>query len=508
MGGASGQITKVLSRRRSYRHQWHIIEVIFILLFDALLVTLAFTAAYNLRYKVLFNNNNLLHFIRSILSGVTLSPHGKDVFAPYSSFVSLEIGIVIGLAVIFAVRGLYNIRLTGTWFRQAWTIASSTTMGMAFLITYYFVFEPPSNSRLLVPFVWLMAIIVLCIGRLIASGIMGALYRVGFAETRLLVVGSGRLGKMIMQHITANPSLGYSIVGFLHDMDAPPSDFGRFKMLGTLEDLGMVIRSMQIDEVIIALPAHLHQQSIRTVRLCERVGASFKLVPDLYELSLSRIDMETVEGIPLIGIKQASLNSVQRAITRVVDIVVAAALIVGLSPFWLCIALAIRLNSPGKVIYKTTRIGLNGKPFQMYKFRTMYNGSDHLKVSLMAQNEAQGPLFKIRDDPRITPVGRFLRRKSFDETPQFFNVIRGEMSLVGPRPPLPSEVAQYEEWQKGRLDIKPGITGLWQVRGRSDLSFDEGVLMDLYYIENWSLRLYFQVLLRTIPAVLFGRGAY
>ncbi len=279
-------------------------------------------------------------------------------------------------------------------------------------------------------------------------------------------------------------------------------------MLGTLDDLGMVIRSMQIDEVIIALPAHLHQQSIRTVRLCERVGASFKLVPDLYELSLARIDMEAVEGIPLISIKQVSLNSIQRAITRVVDVVLATVLIVGLSPIWLCIALAIRLDSPGKVIYKTTRIGLNGKPFQMYKFRTMYKGSDRLKSSLMAQNEAQGPLFKIRDDPRITPMGRFLRRRSFDETPQFFNVIRGEMSLVGPRPPLPSEVAQYEEWQKGRLAIKPGITGLWQVRGRSDLSFDEGVLMDLYYIENWSLRLYFQVLLRTIPTVLFGRGAY
>jgi len=279
-------------------------------------------------------------------------------------------------------------------------------------------------------------------------------------------------------------------------------------MLGTLDDLGMVIRSMQIDEVIIALPAHLHQQSIRTVRLCERVGASFKLVPDLYELSLARIDMEAVEGIPLISIKQVSLNSVQRAITRVVDIVVATLLMVAFSPIWLGIALLICLDSRGKAIYKTTRIGLNGKPFQMYKYRTMYKGSDELKASLMAQNEAQGPLFKIRDDPRITPMGRFLRRRSFDETPQFFNVIRGEMSLVGPRPPLPSEVAQYEEWQKGRLAIKPGITGLWQVRGRSDISFDEGVLMDLYYIENWSLRLYFQVLLRTIPAVLFGRGAY
>src|SRR5947209_6258157 len=243
MGGASGQITKVLSRRRSYRHQWHIIEVISILLLDALLVTLAFSAAYYLRYKVLFNKTNLHYFIRNILSGVALSPHEKDVFAPYSSFVALEIGIVVGLIAIFAVRGLYNIRLTGTWFRQVWTIASSTTMGMAFLITYYFVFQPPSNSRLLVPFVWLMAIVVLCMGRLIVSGIMGGLYRVGFAETRMLVVGSGRLGKMIMQHIAANPSLGYSIVGFLHDMNEQPGDFGRFKMLGTLDDIGLVIRS-------------------------------------------------------------------------------------------------------------------------------------------------------------------------------------------------------------------------------------------------------------------------
>jgi len=508
MGGASGSLTKVLSQRRSHRHQWHIFEVVTILIVDAALVHLAFLMAYDLRYKILFNNSDLLHIIRHNLSGEALNPHIKDVFAPISSFASLEIGIICGLIAIFAIRGLYTFRLTGTWFRQAWTIVSSATMGMAFLITYYFVFQPPSNSRLLVPFVWAMSIVTLCLGRLIASAVMGLLYRLGIGETRLLVVGSGRLGKMIMQHIAANPNLGYSLVGFLHDMEAPPSDFGRFKMLGTLEDLGMVIRSMQVDEVIIALPAHLHQQCIRTVRLCERVGASFKLVPDLYELSLSRIDMEAVEGIPLIGIKQVSLNSVQRAITRAVDILAAVLLIVLGSPLWLCIALAIRLNSRGGVIYKTTRIGLNGKPFMMYKFRSMYNGSDQLKAALMSQNEAQGPLFKMRDDPRITPVGRFLRRRSLDEIPQFINVIRGEMSLVGPRPPLHSEVIQYEEWQKGRLAIKPGITGLWQVRGRSDINFDEGVLMDLYYIENWSLRLYFQILLRTIPAVIFSRGAY
>ena len=265
---------------------------------------------------------------------------------------------------------------------------------------------------------------------------------------------------------------------------------------------------MQIDEVIIALPSTMHQQSIKSVRLCERLGASFKLVPDLYELSLSRIDMEAVEGIPLISIKQISLNTIQRIITRFVDISVSLLILMLGSPVWLCIALAIRLSSPGEIIYKQTRIGLDGCPFKVYKFRSMYKNADQLMASLWVKNEAQGPLFKMRDDPRITPVGKFLRRTSLDEFPQIINVLRGEMSLVGPRPPLPSEVAQYEDWQKGRLAIKPGMTGLWQVRGRSNLNFDEGVLMDLYYIENWSLRLYFLILFRTIPAVLTNRGAY
>ncbi len=512
VGGATGPISKSISERRSHRRQWRIFECIAMVIVDAMLVDISFRLAYYLRYTVFFGNNLLLAF-RNNLLGIENNAHTiqkiqPDVHTPMSSFQSLEIGIVVGLILIFALRGLYNIRLTGTWFHQVWTIVSSTTLGLAFLVTYYFIFQPPSSSRLLVPFVWATAIVVLCTARLIVSSVMGILYRLGLGETRLLVVGSGRLGKMIMQHIVANPNLGYNIVGFLHDMNEPPSDFGRFKMLGTLDDLGMVIRSMQIDEVILALPSHLHQQSIRSVRLCERLGTSFKLVPDLYELSLSRIDMEAIEGIPLIGIKQVSINSMQQIVTRIADIIVAFLILIIGFPIWLCIALAIRLSSSGPILYKQTRIGLNGRPFKVYKFRSMYKNADARLADLMPHNEVQGPLFKIKDDPRITPVGKFLRHTSFDEIPQLFNVIQGEMSLVGPRPPLPHEVAQYAEWQKGRLAIKPGMTGLWQVRGRSDISFDEGVLMDLYYIENWSLRLYFQILLRTIPAVLFRRGAY
>jgi len=510
--GATGPITRAISQRRSHRRQWRIFEFVAMIILDAVLVDAAFRLAHYLRYYVLFNSP-VLSNIRINLSRIdNPSTHSAlssvDQYTKLSSYLGLEVGVVIGLIAIFALRGLYGIRLTGSWFRQAWNIVSSATLGLAFLITYYFVFQPAANSRLLMLFVWAMAILILCLGRLIVSATMGMLYRLGLGETRLLVVGSGRLGKMIMQHIAASPNLGYSIVGFLNDMNEPPSDFGRFKMLGTLDDLGMVIRSMQVDEVIIALPANLHQQSIRSVRLCEHLGTSFKLVPDLYELSISRIDMEAIEGIPLLGIRQASINTLQRFVTRTVDIVLSILILALGLPFWLCIALAIRLNSPGEVIYRQTRIGQNGRPFKVYKFRSMYKDAENVLSDLLIYNEAQGPLFKMKDDPRITPVGKFLRRTSFDEIPQLINVIQGEMSLVGPRPPLPHEVAQYEEWQKGRLAMKPGMTGLWQVRGRSDISFDEGVLMDLYYIENWSLRLYFQILLRTIPAVVRSRGAY
>ena len=507
MPGATGPITKAISRRRSHRHQWFIFESVAMIILDAWLITTAFWLAYQFRYY-LQQSSELSSIFNTLRSHLTDAGPTRGILAPYATFIPLETSIVIGLILIFAVRGLYAMRLTGTLFRQVWGIISSSTLGVAFMITYFFVFQPTASSRLLVPFVWITTIIVLCIGRVIVSGAMGALYRLGLGETRLLVVGSGRLSKMIMQHIAANPSLGYSIVGFLHDMNEQPGDFGRFKMLGTLDDIGLVIRSMQIDEVIIAVPSHMNQYAIRAVKMCERLGASFKLVPDLYELSLSRIDMESVEGIPLIGIKQVSLNKVGQLVTRVVDIAVASLVVLIGLPIWLCLSIIIYLTSPGPILYKSIRVGLDGEPFYMFKFRSMYQDADKVLAKLMAQNEAQGPLFKMKHDPRITPIGRFIRRTSIDEFPQMLNVLKGDMSLVGPRPPLPQEVAQYEEWHKGRLVIKPGLTGLWQVRGRSDLSFDEGVLMDLYYIENWSLRLYFQILLRTIPAVIFRRGAY
>jgi exopolysaccharide biosynthesis polyprenyl glycosylphosphotransferase len=511
--GVTGTISQVISRRRSHRRQWRIFERVFMVTLDAALLVLSFYLAHFLRYNVLHGAD----FLSAMASAITGEKINQFQEKRFSQSIPLIASFVISLTAIFATRGLYNLRLTGSWFRQMWIIITSTTIGVAWLMVYYFFFSYSNplelTSRSLVLFIWLFTILVLGTGRLLISVAMGMLYRMGHGETRLLIVGSGRLGKLIMQHIAANPALGYSIVGFLHDLNEPLGDFGRFKMLGTIDDIKQVIRAMQVDEVIIALPSYMDQHVVYSVKQCEHLGTTFKLIPDLYEVNLSRIDMETIEGIPLLGIKQASLNRFQHAITRLIDIIIAGIILLLGSPLWLCLAMAVRLSSPGEVIFKQPRVGLTPvgskeKYFFCYKFRSMYKDADRRLAQLLDQNEAKGPLFKMKDDPRITPVGKFLRRTSLDEIPQLLNVLKGDMSLVGPRPAVPREVEQYEEWQRGRLAIKPGLTGLWQVRGRSDLSFDEGVLMDLYYIENWSLHLYIRILLRTIPAVLFSQGAY
>jgi exopolysaccharide biosynthesis polyprenyl glycosylphosphotransferase len=228
----------------------------------------------------------------------------------------------------------------------------------------------------------------------------------------------------------------------------------------------------------------------------------------VFQLSLGGVDVEAINGIPLIGVKQTTLKGWNLAVKRAFDLVLASLGTLLLAPLWGMVALAIRLDSPGPILFRQGRIGRDGKCFTFYKFRSMVQGAEAAADQLRTLNEASGPLFKIKDDPRCTRVGRFIRRTSIDELPQLINVLRGDMSLVGPRPGLPSEVAQYQEWHRRRLEIVPGMTGLWQVSGRSNLTFDEMVMLDIYYGENWSLGTDARILLRTVPQVLFGDGAY
>lgn len=464
---------------------------------DAIVIALSYYAAYYTRYVV--------------LHGVSLT--SVFINQPFSNFQTLGALATMALLAMFWLRGLYRQRTAGAWFRQFWIIISSTTMVFAVFSAYEYVFQRTDifvrDSRSLVTLTWLTVIVGMGLMRLVISSCLSLLYQRGIFLTPLIVVGSSRLGKLMMQQIAATPSLGYRVVGYIHDQDDEPQDFGRFPVLGVLSDLDNVIRSQRIEQVIIALPSHKRKLILAAVNTCERAGADFRLAPDLFEMSLSRIDVDAIEGIPLIGLRRNLTSSFQFAVKRAIDIAGSLlVLVVGL-PVWLLIALAIKLDSPGPVLHQQTRLGYRGHPFPCFKFRSMYVNADKMRARLeVATDGDQRGKFKLKNDPRRTRVGRFIRAASLDEIPQLLNVLRGEMSLIGPRPPLPVEFDKYEDWEKARLEMPPGITGLWQVRGRSDIDFDEMVLMDLYYIENWSLHLDVQIALQTIPAVLSRKGAY
>ena len=241
---------------------------------------------------------------------------------------------------------------------------------------------------------------------------------------------------------------------------------------------------------------------------CERERVRARIVPDLFQMRLSQVDIEDLNGIPLLGMRDRTISGWNLVLKRSMDFVIALFGLLLLSPIMLLIAIAIKLDSPGPALFQQTRVGKGGQEFGMYKFRSMQRDAEERLSTLHDQNEADGPLFKIREDPRRTKVGIWLRKTSLDELPQLYNVLRGEMSLVGPRPPLQSEVSRYQPWQRKRLEVAPGMAGLSQVSGRSNLSFDEMAFLDLYYIENWSPALDIMILLRMVPRVLFGDGAY
>jgi exopolysaccharide biosynthesis polyprenyl glycosylphosphotransferase len=235
---------------------------------------------------------------------------------------------------------------------------------------------------------------------------------------------------------------------------------------------------------------------------------SFRLVPDLFEMRFNEVSIDALNGVPLIGVKDSALQGFNLYVKRVMDFALALVVLVVAAVPMAVIAGIIKLTSPGPVLFKQIRVGKDGRIFTCYKFRSMYKDAEERLEELREFSEVDGPIFKMRNDPRLTPFGKLLRRTSLDELPQLFNILRGEMSWVGPRPPTPQEVARYTEWHLKRLDVTPGLTGLWQVSGRSDLSFDEMVKLDLYYADNWSLTVDMMIILRTIPAVLKREGAY
>ncbi len=459
-------------------------------LLDAILINLSFGLAYYVRYE-------LELFV----------PVSDEFFAPYTAYLTFQLAYTALELIFLGLDGVYTPRRGGAWLTEFYRIANATTTVGILLYAAIFILLPPVYSRVLILEAVVITIALLSGARGVRRMVEAQLRKRGVGVARVIIVGAGETGRAVMRSIVARPELGYQIVGFVDD-DPGKGHLGRFKALGGLGQLDFLIRAERVGEVIITLPSMYHRKIVEVVRACERLGARARVVPDLFQLSISRVDVDDIAGIPLLGIRQATIPRAGRLLKRALDIFVSALALLVTSPLMLLIAVVVQLESPGPAIFRQIRVGQRGRPFTFYKFRSMREGAEEEQAQLLDRNEASGPLFKIRDDPRLTRVGRFLRRASLDELPQFINVLRGEMSLVGPRPGPPHEVAQYQPWHRQRLEVAPGLSGLWQVSGRSDLTFDEMCLLDIYYIENWSLGLDLTILLRTIPRVILGDGAY
>jgi exopolysaccharide biosynthesis polyprenyl glycosylphosphotransferase len=325
----------------------------------------------------------------------------------------------------------------------------------------------------------------------------------------VVIAGTGETARITAQAMEAHPDWGITLLGYLSTRDDPMQDPAGpgMKVLGHYSEMPQLVQQQVVDEVVVADPGATIECVEEVVRIAETIGLRAFVVADFCQTKSTTVDRTDLAGRTLLVLTPFPDRIVGGSFKRAVDIVGSAAGLLLLMPLFAVVAVAIKLNSKGSIFYAQTRLGRNGRPFRFYKFRTMVVGADHMKNGLMKHNEMDGPVFKMKRDPRITKVGRFLRRYSIDELPQLWNVLMGDMSLVGPRPPVPEEVAVYETWQRRRLSMKPGLTCVWQVNGRNNTDFQTWMKQDLEYIDNWSFGRDVKILLKTVPAVLTGRGA-
>jgi exopolysaccharide biosynthesis polyprenyl glycosylphosphotransferase len=460
---------------------------------DAVLAFAAFGLAYFIRYQLQI-----------------LRPVGEFFAAPFEPYLPFALVYVLWLHLNYRGSGLYKPIRGRSWLDETYTIVNGVTNATVVLLAISFIFQPLVFSRLMMIYVAAITIILLSGVRLVRRFIQARLRSRGIGVQRTLVIGAGDVGRSVLRTMIARKELGYQPVGYLDDdPDRGNVDLGRVKGLGGIENLDIVLRQEKVDHVVITLPWSFHDRIVKLMQVCQKKSVEVSVVPDVFQLNLRQVQVENLDGIPLLRMNgHVPLKGSNRLIKRAMDV----ALIIVMSPVLLLltglVALAIRLEGLGPVFYTARRVGENGREFQMIKFRSMIPDADKQREELVKTHELDPRHPKIKDDPRVTKVGRIIRRMSLDELPNLVNVLSGHMSLVGPRPPTPDEVSLYEPWHMQRLQVKPGMTGLWQVSGRSEVPFDEMCLLDIYYIENWSMQLDAQILMMTIPRVLMRQGAY
>jgi exopolysaccharide biosynthesis polyprenyl glycosylphosphotransferase len=441
-------------------------------------------------------------------------------FASVSSFLSLQIklsnfAILGGLAIVwhilFCAYGLYDDLLLASSYRKAKDVLKATSIGTCLIVAIAAVLDVNFvDARFMVVF-W-PTVSILSFGiRYVARKALVGYYGQEENRRRVLLVGVNSRSVKLARRIEVKNDPGCRAVGFVDDTDIHALNFhsSGYELVAKFSDLATYLASTEIDEVMICLPIKSRTDDAAiAVAICIEQGIAYSVVRDLFRLDVRKSTIRQLDDQLLITVHPHTISSGQAAIKRVFDVLLSTLLIVLLSPVFLISALLIKLTSSGPVIFVQERVGLNKKPIRILKFCTMVPNAEELMAELEQYNEAEAPAFKMKNDPRITPVGRFLRKSSIDELPQLLNVLFGHMSLVGPRP---MSVRDYsglnKDWYRRRVSIRPGLTGLWQVSGRDQSSFDEWMKLDIQYIDKWSLSLDLKLIMRTIPAVLKGTGA-
>jgi exopolysaccharide biosynthesis polyprenyl glycosylphosphotransferase len=430
-----------------------------------------------------------------------------DLWVPHAAAIAV---LVPSWVLMLAITGAYDARLLGSGFDEYRRVVSAALRMFAVLAILLYLADSNLSRTfvaVLVPAIGLATII----GRNAARKALHRARAAGKAMSRVLVVGTGPNVREMAVYFQRTPWAGYSVVGAcvpLGNIGGLPSDVPAFES-GSPED---VLEALDITGADVLAVTDTTAVPIGALRLLswrlEGTGVELVVAPAVTDIAGPRINIRPVAGLPLLHVEEPRFDGAPRVFKGLLDRGCAAVALLCLAPLIAIAALAIRVTSSGPVLYRQIRVGRAGREFTMLKFRTMCDNADAELAQLLDLNQADGPMFKIHDDPRITPLGRVLRRLSFDELPQLVNVLRGEMSIVGPRPPLPSEVDRYPEDVRRRFLVKPGLTGLWQVSGRSDLSWEDSVRLDLDYVDHWSPALDFVIMLKTVLAVIKGAGAY
>jgi len=370
------------------------------------------------------------------------------------------------------------------------------TVGITFLLKTTFLY-----SRLTLGVFVLAMLVEALIWLAVRRSIMNYLHHKGILRSNVLIIGAGRIGLEVYDKVIQNGKNKNNFIGYLDDYKSGSG------VLGKITDLERILQQERIDTLYVTIPSekHLIESMLRTIY---KYNVDIRIIPEMFDRMSTVFAFRNDLEYPCLQLVKTPLRGMNVFLKRVSDICGSAFLLMMLSPLFLVLAILIKKGSPGGVFYKQLRVGKNGLPFQMIKFRSMIEGAEATKSELLEENEATGLVFKLRNDPRVTPIGRLLRKYSLDELPQLWNVLKGEMSLIGPRPPLPDEVEKYTDYHWRRMDVLPGMTGLWQVSGRSDLDFEQWINLDIYYIEHWSIGLEMKILFKTIPVVIKGAGAY